>query len=431
MELISAPSRLAGRVRIPGSKSHTIRAVAFAAMAGGRSTIIAPLESFDTQAAVRAYEALGATITRQDGSDNEPPRWIIDGYNNEPSLPDNVIDVGNSGTTLRIAAGTASLSGKEQCVTVFTGDKQIRRRPIGPLLHALAQLGAHTQSTRNNGCAPVIIGGRLRGGQATLEAVTSQYVTSILMCTPCADGDTELTLSLLNEQPYVAITCDWLDRLGIRYEHDDWMRYRIPGGQSYGAFERAIPADFSSATFFLCAAAIAEGQIVIEGLDMSDRQGDKAVIDYLRAMGAQIEQRDDGVHVGGSGLQGTEIDMNATPDALPAMAVTACFAEGTTRLVHVAQARVKECDRIAAMTTELNALGGRVRELEDGLVIEYSPLVGGRCHGHDDHRIVMAAAVAGLASREPVIVDTAEAAGVTFPTFVELMQSLGADVRVA
>ena len=202
--------------------------------------------------------------------------------------------------------------------------------------------------------------------------------------------------------------------------------FRIYGKQQYSAFERYIPADFSSATFPLCAAAITGSELLIKGLDFTDHQGDKAVFTYFEKMGVRIRHTDDGVRVKGEKLEGIDIDMNATPDALPAMAVAGCFAHGTTRLLNVPQARLKECDRIAAMATELSKMGARVEELPDGLVIHQSQLKGTEVHGYDDHRMVMALSIAGLAAEGETIVDTAESASVTFPTFIEDMKMLGA-----
>jgi 3-phosphoshikimate 1-carboxyvinyltransferase len=218
--------------------------------------------------------------------------------------------------------------------------------------------------------------------------------------------------------------------MGIRYRNNDFKSFIVPGGQRYTAFDCEVPADFSSATFFLCAAALAGNDVKILGLDMNDTQGDKAVISYLQQMGAKIEIQNRAIIVTRSELKGVDLDLNATPDALPALAVTACFAEGKTKLYNVTQARIKETDRIAVMAAELKKLGATIKELPDGLEIESSKLQGGNVEGHDDHRVVMAMSLAGLRTSEPVIVHGAEAAAVTFPEFVQLMQSLGANMKL-
>ena len=424
MQLKSRKSRLKGSVLIPASKSHTIRAVAIAALADGDSLIHNPLASSDAEASVRCYTALGARVDTSDAA-----TWKVSGIGGQITPPAETIDVGNSGTTLRIAMGSAALADPGQSTT-FTGDEQIQSRPVGPLLNALTDLGASCESLKGNGNAPVRITGQLEGGRTSIEAKTSQYLSSLLMCTPLAVGDTEIDVTLLNEPGYVQMTLDWLDKQGIIYENDNLRHFRIQGGQSYKAFELPVPADFSSATFFLCGAALFGDEVTLEGLDFADSQPDKAVVDYLRAMGADITVGDNAITVRSSALHGVEIDMNATPDALPAMAVTAALAEGTTRLVNVPQARNKETDRIACMAQELQKLGARVEELPDGLVVQGGALKAAQVHGHSDHRIVMALALAGLALDEPCVIDTAEAMSVTFPTFVELMRSLGAEMTL-
>ncbi len=424
MNFVCQKSRLHGEVTIPGSKSHTIRAVALASLAPGVSRIEAPLDSGDARSSVRAFTALGAKI------DCQPDVWTVQGAGGEIRAPDDVVDVGNSGTTVNIAMGSAALVRKG--FTVFTGDHQIRRRPSGALLAALNDLGAWAESTRGNGCPPVLIRGRLKGGATSIECKSSQYLTSLLINCPLADGDTVIKVPLLEEKPYVEMTLDWLTRQGIKLEHDGLKEFRIPGRQSYKAFSRRIPADFSSATFFLCAGALGDNDVVVRGLDLDDTQGDKAVIDYLRQMGARIEvQSDGGIRVRPGNLKGCDLDLNATPDALPMMSVLACFAAGKTTLGNVANARIKETDRIATMREELTKLGAKVTELPDGLVVEGRKLAGAEVDGHHDHRIAMAMAIAGCHIPGRTVVSTAESATITFPTFVDCMQGIGADIQMA
>lgn len=423
MKLICKQSTLRGSVEIPGSKSHTIRAIAIAALAEGDSRIWQPLESEDTKAAVRAYRAMGTEIDTA-----EAACWRVRGTGGRLAAPDDVVDVGNSGTTMNVVLGSAALLADG--MSVFTGDNQIRRRPVGPLIQALNDLGARVESTRGNGCPPVAVRGPIRGGETTIECFTSQYLSSLLMCTPLADDDSIIHVPLLHEQPYVEMTLDWLKLHGIALEHDDLNEFRVPGRQAYKPVERRIPGDFSSATFFLAAGALGDNQIMSLGLDMNDSQGDRAVVDYLKQMGANVEVRDDQIFVKANGLTGCDLDLNATPDALPMMAVVGCFARGTTRLLNVPQARVKETDRIAVMRSELGKLGARIEETEDGLVIQESRLRGADVDGHDDHRVVMALAIAGTMIPGATTVHKAEAAAVTFPGFVQALQDLHGTVEL-
>lgn len=421
MQLLVERSSVNGSVRIPGSKSHTIRAVALASLAEGKSEILSPLDALDTQSCVHAYRALGSQIELGEA-------WTVNGTSGRLAAPENVIDIGNSGTSLYVALGSAALCSGW---TVFTGDEQIRRRPAQPLLDALNALGAEAFSTRGNGAAPIVVRGPLRGGQAEVDgSKTSQYLTSLLLNCPLAEGDTELRVHNLIEIPYVEMTLAWLASQGIECERKGFEHFHIGGCQHYRAFQRRVPADFSSATFFLCAAAITGSDVTLLGLDMNDSQGDKAVVGMLEEMGATVEVRNDAVRLRGGELHGGEFDLNATPDAVPALAVTACFAEGETRLVNVPQARLKETDRLATMTEELMKMGATITELSDGLIIRGGHLRGAKLRGHSDHRVVMALAVAGLAAEGVTEVDTAESASVTFPNFVELMTSLGARMRV-
>jgi 3-phosphoshikimate 1-carboxyvinyltransferase len=424
MQLISRKSRLKGTVSIPASKSHTIRAVAIASLAHGQSLIRNPLSSADAASAVGTYRALGAAIDT-----SNPNLWKVTGTGGEIQVPAGPVDVGNSGTTLNIALGSASLAGRGQTIT-FVGDQQTQSRPVGPLLNSLSELGAKSVSVSNNGKAPAKVTGQLLGGKTSIACSTSQYLSSLLLCTPLAQKDTEIDVTLLNEPGYAQMTLDWLDSQGIKYRKQQMKKFSVKGRQSYKPFDRPVPADFSSATFFLCAAALVGDEVTLLGLDFNDSQPDKAVVDYLKGMGAKITVKADSVTVYASPLKGIEIDMNKTPDALPAMSVTAAFAEGETRLVNVPQARGKETDRIACMAKELRKLSVDVEELPDGLVIHGGRPQPATVHGSGDHRIVMAMALAGLAFDGPLTIDTAEAMSVTFPDYVKLMRSIGAEMEI-
>ena len=423
MKLLVEGAPLRGTVEIPGSKSHSIRAVAIAALAPGESIIRRPLDSADARAAFRAYMAFGATI------EDEGDVWRVQGTGGKLKTPDSVIDVGNSGTTMRIALASAALI--HDGIVVLTGDRQVCSRPCGPLAESLNDLGATVRSTRANGNPPFVVEGPIRGGSTSIEAVTSQYVSALLINAPLAEKDTHLLVPLLNEKPYVGITLNWLARQGIRVEAaDDWSEFHIPGGQVFKPVDRRIPGDFSSATFFLAAGALQDNEIYSSGLDMTDTQGDKAVVDYLKEMGADVRVESEGINVRSNSLTGCEIDLNATPDALPMMAVMGCFAKGTTRLVNVPQARLKETDRIAVMCQELKKMGAKITELPDGLVIEESALQPAVVEGHDDHRVVMSLAIAGAMLPGTTTINGYEAVNITFPDFCEALRGLGGKARV-
>ncbi len=417
MRLRSTKSTLAGDILIPASKSHTIRAVSIAAMADGVSVLKNPLISADALSSIAGAREIGAAI--ETGSD-----WIIRGVGGRPSDECRLIDVGNSGTTLRIQTALCALADHS---VKFDGDKSIRSRPMTPLLSALEKLGVKVLESIDGKC-PFVIRGPIKGGKTTVNGISSQFLTALLIACPLAENDTEITVENLHEKPYVEMTLDWLRKMNIQFEQKELDWFYIKGKQQYRAFERMIPADFSSAAFSACAAAITGSEILIRGLDFNDHQGDKALFSHLEKMGVTMKHTAEGVWVKGDKLQGIDIDMNDTPDALPALAVTGCFASGTTRLLNVAQARLKECDRIAACNLELSKMGARIEELKDGIIIHHGKLTGTRVHGYEDHRMVMALAVAGLAAEGETTVDTAEAVAVTYPTFVEDMRRLGGKI---
>lgn len=414
-------SNVSGRVRIPGSKSHTIRALYISALADGKSEIAMPLISSDALSAVDVCRALGADIVNVGNS------FSVTGFSGIPRTPSDVVNVGNSGTTINFGVSAAALG--EGC-TVFTGDYQIRKRPMGPLLTAINNLGAEVFSTRNDGAPPILVKGRLKGGKTELDGVTSQYLSSLLISCPLAENDSEIILTRLYEVPYAEITLWWLDKQGIKYQNNNFKSFYIPGGQKYKPFNSAIPGDFSSATFFMVEAAISGEEMILENLDMSDPQGDKLVLSVLQDMGATVCYEGNNIRIKGGKLSGREIDMNPIPDALPAMAVAGCFAEGETRLVNVPQARLKETDRIKVMCSELSKMGADIEELPDGLVIRKSRLKSCRLNGHDDHRIVMSLAVAALNTPGETVIDTAEAMNITFPDFTDLMRNCGGELEL-
>ncbi len=417
MKLIVKPSRIRGRIAVPGSKSHTIRGVVAALAASGVSRLRAPLESADTRSTLEAAARLGAKY-RTDGG-----VWEIEGCGGVFAAPEQLLDLGNSGTGLRLLCAMAANGAN---AISFDGDESLRTRLMKGLLDALSSLGVETAS--RDGKCPLSVKGPIRGGRARVDGTTSQFLSALLFAAPLAPEDTVLELDFLNEKPYVEITLGWLDRLGIAYRrNDDMLRFEIPGRQRYAGFDYTIPADFSTAAFPLAAAALAGDGVTICNLDFTDLQGDKKVFDFFETMGVGYEQGKDLLVKPQAHLSGGVFDLNATPDALPVMAAAAACSHGVTRLVNAPQARVKETDRIACMARELAKMGADVGELPDGLVIRGGKLHGASLDGCGDHRIVMALAVAALAAEGPSEIAGAEAAQVTYPDFVADFKRIGAD----
>jgi 3-phosphoshikimate 1-carboxyvinyltransferase len=430
MNVVITPHRFDKIVRVPASKSHTIRRLLVASFAEGVSTIEYPLDSLDTRSCLAVCRALGAKAA-ETLDETGIACWTVRGTGGAKGLcrVETPLDVGNSGTTLFLALAMASLGGG---AVTFTGDKQIARRGAAPLLAALGGLGVKVHSGKN-GCIPITVRGPWRGGTVSMECPTSQYLSALLLAAPLADKGvyTVIETPLLNEKPYIEMTLSYLDAQGVQYEKDaGFSRFAVPGGSSYKPVNGIVSADFSSAAFPACAAAVSRGRAVLQGLDPDDSQGDKAFFDMLSKMGCKVEwgsAADGSAYVtvtGSDHLRGGCFDLNATPDMLPAAAVLAAFAEGETRLVNAAHARIKETDRIAVMAAELGKLGVNCSELPDGLVIRGGKIPsGGTLDGHGDHRVVMALAVCALGAQSAVTITGAEAADVTYPGFLTLLQT--------
>jgi len=417
---VSPVQKLSGSVLVPSSKSHSIRAVAFASLTDGISRLRNLLSSRDTSAAISACIALGADIS------TEGEITIVKGFGKTPSPQTPSINTLNSGTTTSFMISIAALGNK---TVVIDGDESIQKRPVQPLLSAVVQLGASARSINNNGCPPLEVRGSMKGGTAILDCKSSQYLSGLLISAPLLSENTEIIVKNVCERPYIDMTCAWLEELGIRFEREGCEKFLIYGNQHYEPFEKEVPGDWSSATFFLLAGVLLGEEILLSGLNIADTQADKEVINYLRLMGGKIEIESGKVIVRKSKLHGARLDLNNTPDALPAMAVAGCFAEGETIIENVAHARIKETDRIKVMTEELGKMGAIIEEKADGMIIHGGSLNGGCFDGHNDHRVVMALAVAALGLKGESIISTAEAANVTVPDFDKLMNSLGARIE--
>jgi 3-phosphoshikimate 1-carboxyvinyltransferase len=417
------PSKVSGVITIPPSKSHTIRALLIASLAHGESRIVRPLTSGDGASAIGAAKTLGALIEERGET------LKVTGMAGDFSLGGPAFDMGNSGTSTNLFASAAALGSR---IRRFDGDASLRARPVSPLLKALEMLGARYSLESSSGDLPFSISGPLLGGKTTVDGMSSQFVSSLLISCPLIHNDSDIHVVNIHERPYIDLTLWWLDLMGIRYEkYDDYSHFHVYGGQSYQPIDMSIPGDFSSAAFPAVAAAITGGSLDIQGIDFTDPQGDKGIFNVLAAAGVTVKKERLSAHVSSaSGMTGAYIDLNAMPDALPAVAVLACACGGSTRIGNVAHARIKETDRIAVMTRELSKMGALITEEKDGLTICSSRLKGAQVNGHGDHRVVMALAIAGMIAEGETIIDTAESAAVTYPGFVEDFSAIGARITV-
>lgn len=419
------PGNISGTLSVPGSKSHTIRAVLIATMAEGKSFIRNPLPSRDCLSSMISARAFGAV------TEELPDLWTVEGLAGKLQVPEDVLDVGNSGTTLYFVAAMAALV---EGWTVLTGDHQIRKRPIAPLIEALTELGAEGFTTRKGvKSPPAVIRGPIKAGTVHLEGNFSQYVSAAMLVSPLLEGTTRIEIANAIERPYLDMTAGWMKQQGISFDFDNenYKYFEITGPQEYKAVNSAIPSDWESVAFPLVAAAITDSEITIENLDLSGSQGDDQIVDVLRSMNADItlNKEESSLTVkGGRKLKGITIDCSDIPDAVPILAVAGAFAEGTTKLTNVEMVRIKETDRVALMHQELEKMGVTAVETHDTLTIIGGKVKGAAVDSHDDHRIAMALQVAGLGAEGETTVTDGECVAVSFPNFYEVMNSVGAGI---
>lgn len=421
-------STVNGRCDAPPSKSYTHRAFALALLAD-ETLVREPLLSEDPLATLACVERLGAKVERRDDG------ILVRG--GPVTTPNDVLDCKNSGTTMRLLTAVAALAPGG---SVLTGDATLRRRPMQPLLDALKPLGAEAWSTRHNGLAPVVVHGPMRGGATRIAGdVSSQFVSGLILAGARAHDGLGLEVTThLKSRPYVDITLDMLRRFGGRadvMEAPDASRgplFRLPGDQRLSCREYRVPGDFSSAAFPLGAAAVTGGTVTVGNLDLANPQGDKAIVDALKAFGCKVRESGNEVTVTGGDLRGIEWDLGDTPDMFPLLCAVAAHAKGATTLTNAEHLRFKESDRIAAMARELGKMGVRVEERKDGAVVHGGPVAGdATVTSYGDHRILMACAVAALKAERAVTVDDSESHAVSYPSFIDDFKRMGASMVVA
>lgn len=455
MKAVAKKSVLSGHITVPGSKSHTIRALILAAMAEGTSHISNPLPSNDCLSTAAAVKKVGAEVDFGDGAGgagNSGSVWTVRGAGSKLHLPDGPIDVGNSGSLMYFLCPVLSTLPGE---CTFTGDESICRRPVNHLIDALCQFGANGRSL-NNGpdgasgttppfsfCGPIDVNKKL-----VTEGALSQYISGFMMAASRLNGTLKMELTNPKETPYLTMTKLWLESVGVPVTiSEDFKQITVTGPVPFKAFDRAVPSDWEGVAFPLVAALISGSEITIDNVDGSGSQGDDKIVEVLQSVGADIDWRRDAEQLvvrgkrdgaGGCGLS-TEglpngelvVEMSAFPDAICALAVAACFIKGKTVFTDIDICRKKETDRIKAMTSELSKLGARIEDEGDRLVVYGdggANLHGGEVESYKDHRIVMSLACLGLglADGEKVTVNDAEWCSVTFPHFFEVMNTLGA-----
>ncbi len=411
-------SELRGRVRAPSSKSYTIRGLMCAALAKGESKIIHSLSSDDTEAALNVLGKVGIRV-HQKGD-----LWqVIGGDFHEP---DTDLFCGESATTLRFMTAICSLIPGKCCLTSASS---LSKRPIKPLLQALRQLGVDC-AYRDEDSSVVVNGGRLKGGTVELPGdISSQFVSALLLIAPFAEEGViiKLTTSLESES-YVQMTLECLQRFGIEVKAAEDLRKFEILKQTYKPAKYEIEGDWSSASYLLALGAVC-GEIEAENLNPKSLQGDRAILNFLRDMGAWVEVNESSVAVRKSGLNTIRADLSDCIDLLPTMAVLAAVADGESELIGIDRARLKESNRVAALREGLQRMGIKIGEERDKLTVTGSTPKGSIIDSKGDHRIAMAFSILGLAVGETII-DGAECVSKTFPEFWDILKSIGGEVKI-
>lgn len=416
MRALISRSNIRGKTAAPPSKSYTLRGLACAALAPGKSVLSNPLDADDTIAARNVLSGIGVGIEQKDGS------WMVIGGNFHQPAAD--LYCGESAGTLRFMTAICSLV---PGICRLTAAPSLARRPIMPLVEALNSLGIGCSTA--SGSPPVTVhGGRVRGGRVELPGdISSQFVTALLLIAPLTAEGLEIRLtSPLQSKPYILMTLDCMKAFGIAVRHDADLSVFQISPQSYRAASYDIEGDWSSASCLVALGAVA-GKTEITNLTASSRQADRAIQAILERMGARIAVDNNTISASRSRLHALQADLSDCIDLLPTVSVLAAMAEGESELTGVKRARLKESDRVAAVKSGLQRMGINVIEEEDRIFITGAKPVGTVIDSKGDHRIAMAFSIPGLVAGDTVI-EGAECVAKTFPAYWNVLKGLGAKV---
>ena len=408
-------SKLRGSVRIPSSKSVSHRAVICAGLSQGVSNIGNINFSQDIDATIGAMKSFGVQAEKGNLS------LKISGAGNLDVADEN-IDCFESGSTLRFLIPIAALTGRK---VVFSGRGELVNRPLGPYYEIFDE--KHVKYETKDGRLPLTVEGKLTPGDYRIRGdVSSQFISGLLFSLPLLDGDSKIIItSELESKAYVDLTVDMLKRFSVSVDNLAYREYLIKGNQSYKAVDCSVEGDFSQAAFWLVAGTLG-ADVECQGLDLASLQGDKAILDIIRQMGGRIEVKGDSVRALPAKTRGITFDASECPDLVPAVTVLAALSEGTTEIVNAARLRIKECDRLKAICTELNKIGADIEEKEDGLIIRgRERLAGGVTRSWGDHRIAMALAAASIRCSGPLVIEDSASVRKSYPEFWNHFKMLG------
>ncbi|MBI3954896.1 3-phosphoshikimate 1-carboxyvinyltransferase [Candidatus Gottesmanbacteria bacterium] len=425
---VNKSSHLSGFVTMPRSKTHSFRALILSSLADSISIIREPKLSSDWRDAVKAMRMYGAEINEKQNN-----IYQVRGTAGKLKTPDDIINVGNSGTMLFFLAGiAAACSGW----SVISGDESIRKlRTVSKnLFQPFKELGIKIISSKNDGMAPLLIKGKVNGGTAHMNGTGCQPVFSVLIASVLSEKPVDIYVENPGETAYIDLLLHWFKKAGLKFKNTNHRHYRFPGNKMPKSFDETIPLEWSAPPYPLLSAVITkDSEISVNGMDNDDPYGDKFVIDVLQKMGADITNNSGKLTACTSRLHGIEIDMNIMPDQVPTIAVAGCFAKGMTIIKNAMTARWKECDRISATCNELTKMGAKVIEKKDGLIINQDgswKLKGAKLDGYKDHRMVLSLAVAGLNSLGTTVISDAEMVDKSFETFLPDMVKAGANFQL-
>lgn len=408
-----SPALLSGKVVLPPSKSVAHRVLICAALAGGKSVITPFCTSRDINATVSVLRAIGVNILTDNNGYTVTQGKLKQGGK---------LNCFESGSTARFLIPVVATLGID---AQFIGEGRLPQRPFSVLCELLRENGVSVNSDQ----LPMDISGKLEGENFSLPGnISSQYVSGILMAAPLMEKDVTVTIEgELESEPYVNMTVEVMSLFGVKVQRTD-TGYFVKGGQTYTPCNVKIEADWSAAAFFMSAAAIG-GEIAIEGLNFASTQGDMAALDVFAAFGAHLSTLNNTLFIRKGELRGIEVNARQIPDMVPAIAATAAFAKGTTKITGVARLRLKESDRIATVCNALTSLGVKVEQTGDSIIIHGSSVQGGKVDGANDHRIVMAFTVAASYAQGESIISYADAVEKSYSDFFKDFAKIGGIVN--
>lgn len=420
------PAVLQGEVHIPPSKSICHRAIISACLARGLSQISNVILSEDITSTVEGMRSLGVSVRVVDYDGEKYTAGLMIEGQAKLKVTNPFINCGESGSTLRFLIPLAGLTGEE---ITFTGRGKLAERPLGPYFEIFKEQGIYHKTS--GGSLPLTVNGQIRPGVFKLRGdISSQFISGLMFLLPLLEGDSEIIVTTeMESKGYVDLTVDVLDKFGITIRNHEYKKFLIEGKQCYENRDFQIEGDYSQAAFWMAAGILGSG-IACHGLNSFSLQGDKAVIAIIQDMGGDIRIKPESVEVRNSRLKGTVIDASQCPDLVPVLAVLGALSRGTTRIVNAGRLRLKESDRLKAISTELNKLGAQVRETGDGLLITgVEELSGGTVDSWNDHRIAMALAVASQRCTGPLTITGSDAVNKSYPHFWNDFEKLGGKIN--